>query len=575
MTSQVKTRFAEQPFVFLVHHFRRRLFASEEEQQSDAIGVGVGTVLALLAAPGGFASIVLFDKYSTLIQYFRGQFNFNPLRASIADEYFFVVLSMTIIGLAMVLRWNRLLPDRRDYANLAPLPIPIASVFLANFVALTGMGILFAIDINGVSWILFPCVVNFSDGTFPALLMLIAAHFTTVFLASMFSFFSVFALVGVLMIVLPASWFKPVSLIARMLLVVVLLTGFLSNFFLQLLAGKISHNSGSYISLLPSYWFLGIYQHMIHRSTPATDALARFAVTMLLVSIVVTIAAYTLCYRRHFKKLAESSSDSVGGARVRFPRGVPGWLAALLFRSPFEHACFSFMWRVLTRSERHLMFFGGYLAVGLVIIADSFVGRVLPKYTLPPASLLSVPLLIAFFVITGLRFVFDVPAAIDSNWVFRSVTLQPSPPPASVARRFMLLTVIPPLVAVCLISVAPRYGWFPAVLHAAIAAIMAELCIGAVLWQFSKIPFTCVRAPEPRQMMIRLILCLLTVLVLVPILASIEHWAIGSTGHFLVLAALLLGAWAIQERHRRQPSEFPALIFEERSPAAFELLKLA
>ena len=272
MTSQVKTRFAEQPFVFLVHHFRRRLFASEEEQQSDAMGVGVGTVLALLAAPGGFASIVLFDKYSTLIQYFRGQFNFNPLRASVADEYFFVVLSMTIIGLAMVLRWNRLLPDRRDYANLAPLPIPIASVFLANFVALTAMGILFAIDINGVSWILFPCVVNFSDGTFPALLMLIAAHFTTVFLASMFSFFSVFALVGVLMIVLPASWFKPVSLIARMLLVVVLLTGFLSNFFLQLLAGKISHNSGSYISLLPSYWFLGIYQQMIHRSTPGTDA---------------------------------------------------------------------------------------------------------------------------------------------------------------------------------------------------------------------------------------------------------------------------------------------------------------
>lgn len=147
-----KTRLAERPFVYLVQHFRRRLFASEEEQSSGEMGLGVGTVLALLAAPGGFASLFLLDKYSTLIQYFRGQRGFNPYRASIGDEYFFVVLSMTIIGLVMVLRWNRLLPDRRDYANLAALPIPISSVFLANFVALTGMAILFAIDINAVSW---------------------------------------------------------------------------------------------------------------------------------------------------------------------------------------------------------------------------------------------------------------------------------------------------------------------------------------------------------------------------------------------------------------------------------------
>jgi hypothetical protein len=32
---------------------------------------------------------------------------------------FFVVLSMTITGLAMVMRWNRLFPDRRDFANLS------------------------------------------------------------------------------------------------------------------------------------------------------------------------------------------------------------------------------------------------------------------------------------------------------------------------------------------------------------------------------------------------------------------------------------------------------------------------
>lgn len=575
MKSPPKTRLAERPFVYLVQHFRRRLFAGEEEQSSGEMGLGVGTVLALLAAPGGFASLFLLDKYSTLIQYFRGQRGFNPYRASIGDEYFFVVLSMTIIGLVMVLRWNRLLPDRRDYANLAALPIPISSVFLANFVALTGMAILFAIDINAASWFFFPAIVTLSDGSFGAFLMVAKAHITTVFLASLFSFFSVFALVGVLMIVLPASWFKPVSIVVRMLLVVALLTGFLSNFFLQLLAGQVPQNASEYMRFLPSFWFLGLYENLIHRATPVMLGLSRQALTMLLVSVMVTIVAYTLCYRRHFKKLAESSSDSVGGARLRFHWRMPEWLAALFFRSPFEHACFTFMWRVLTRSERHLMFFGGYLGMGFVIVADSAVGRVTRGSVVPPASLLAIPLLIAFFVITGLRFVFDTPASAESNWVFRAAALYPTPPPSSVVRRFTLMIVIPPLVAVCLLSVGPSYGWLPGVLHAAAATVMAELCIGAVLLRFHKIPFTCVREPETRQMMIRLLACLLSVLMIVPLLANIEHWAIERATHFLVLSALLLIAWIYLERRRNEPSEPQPLAFEERSPAAFELLKLA
>jgi hypothetical protein len=296
---------------------------------------------------------------------------------------------------------------------------------------------------------------------------------------------------------------------------------------------------------------------------------------MLLASMVVTVVAYTLCYRRHFKKLAESSSDSVGGARLRFHWRMPDWLAAFLFRSPFEHACFSFMWRVLTRSERHLMFFGAYLGMGLVIVADSAVGRVIPGGAVPPASLLSIPLLIAFFVITGLRFVFDMPASAESNWVFRSAALYPTPPPSSVVRRFMLMIVIPPLVAGCLLSVAPRYGWLPAALHAAAATVMAELCIGVVLLHFHKIPFTCVREPETRQMMIRLLACLLSVLIIVPLLANIEHWAVERATHFLIFSALLLIAWVYLERRRSEPEEPQPLAFEERSPAAFELLKLA
>jgi hypothetical protein len=56
----------------------------------------------------------------------------------------------------MLMRWNRLFPDRRDFANLASLPIPIHNIFLANFAALGGFAFVFAVDVNLVSSLLLP-----------------------------------------------------------------------------------------------------------------------------------------------------------------------------------------------------------------------------------------------------------------------------------------------------------------------------------------------------------------------------------------------------------------------------------
>ena len=70
--------FEKKPFPTLVAHFIRRLFASEEEQTSGSLGLGLGAVLALVALPGAFASIFLMGKYSTLLQWLRGEHRCYP-----------------------------------------------------------------------------------------------------------------------------------------------------------------------------------------------------------------------------------------------------------------------------------------------------------------------------------------------------------------------------------------------------------------------------------------------------------------------------------------------------------------
>ncbi|MBV9296312.1 MAG: hypothetical protein JO145_12135 [Acidobacteriaceae bacterium] len=552
------------------------MFAGDEEQQPDSVSLGIGAVLAILASPGAFASIFLMNKYSTLLQWMRGQ-SFNAYRVSVGDEYFFVVFSMTITGLVMVLRWNRLFPDRRDFANLAVLPIPIRNVFLANFAALFGLAILFGVDVNAVSSFLFPLVVSMSDSTITGFLRIAMSHSAAVLSASLFSFFSVFALIGVLMLVLPGRLFRPVSICVRMLLVVGLLTEFFSNLFLQLLTGNLPKHPEVYARFLPSFWFLGVYENVAGFAKLPMGQLGRQAVIALAAAVVIAIAAYSLCYRRYFIRLAESL-DVVAGVRRRRGFRAPEWLRKLLFRSEFEHACTAFVWKVIWRSERHLMFFGGYLGIGIVMVAQTAIDSANrhTKASLPNSDLLAVPLIIAFFVITGLRFVADVPAMLNANWIFQVSLTYPSPPPDSILRRTMLMAVLPWQVLLLPLVTARSFGWTIALLHSATVIVLSVLLIDILSAGFRKIPFTCSLQPDSKQLLFRVLGSAVSVLVVVPAVANFEHWMLGRPIRFVVLGGLLLLARYLLCRYQEDlgaPNQ--ALIFEDRPGSSFELLKLA
>lgn len=562
------------PFWTLVFHFARRLFAPEDEQQHRGMGLGLGTVLAILASPGAFASIFLMDKYSTLLQWLRHQ-HFDPYKASAADEYFFIVLSMTITGLIMVLRWNRLFPDRRDFWNLAPLPIPIRNIFLANFAALAGLALLFAVDVNAVSSFLFPLFVALSHDTFAAFFHVAICHVVTVLAASLFSFFGVFALVGLLMLIVPKRLFRPVSVAARMVLIVALLTEFLSNLFLQLFTGRLPGQSGGLVTKLPSYWFLALYEKMLGTAKPAMASLGVQALELLAASILVAVIAYSLCYRTYFLRLPESQ-ENLGRSRhvFRFPERV----ANLLFRTPFDHACCSFIVKVLTRSEQHVMFFGGYLGIGFVMVAQTALDSAsdAARGVVPNVSLLAVPLMTAFFVVSGLRFVFDIPAALDANWVFRIAVNPVARDPRFLARKLMLSATLPWQIFVLLPLMILRFGWLVATSHTAVVIALTVLCIDTLLLRFRKIPFTCSTQPDLKQLLVRILVSVFTVLIAVPILASVERWMLFEPRRFIGFAVALVLAWTLLRRYRRDmlPAD-RTLTFEDRPAPQFELLKLA
>ena len=192
----------------------------------------------------------------------------------------------------------------------------------------------------------------------------------TVFSATVFSFCALFALVGLLTLLLPANWLRPVSVVVRVFLAVVLMVEFFSNFFLQLFSGHLPAYASAYLNGYRRSGSSESTKPVVGIAPPLMHAMAARALSALGMAVAMTIVSYTLCYKRHFLRLSESFDTLAGNQHGAWLK-MPEWLGRLLFRTPFEEACLLFVFRVMTRSERHVMFLGGYLGVGLVVVVQS------------------------------------------------------------------------------------------------------------------------------------------------------------------------------------------------------------
>jgi hypothetical protein len=200
------------------------------------------------------------------------------------------------------------------------------------------------------------------------------------------------------------------------------------------------------------------------------------------------------------------------------------------------------------------MFLGGYLGVGLVLVAQAAEG-----------DLRQIPLLLAFFLISGLRLAFDLPASAVANWAFQFSANNIAPSPNAVARRLTMLLVLP-------WQLLPVGSFATVLLNLAFALLGIDL----VFLNFQRIPFTYRVQPDSRKMVMRFVLALLGFLMLAPFLAWLEKWATAQWWHYAIVSAGIAAGW-LDLRRRRTANErdLEILSFEEIAPSEFQLLKLA
>jgi hypothetical protein len=548
---------AQGPFARLVRHFLHKMVRASE------LDLGVGGLLGVLAAPGAFTAMLMLDKYSAFLNWYRGHLRDDLYVTSIPDKYLFLSVAMAVTGIVTVLKWDRILPDSQDYLNLGPLPVSHRRILLANAVAILIAVLVVALDVSAIPTVLFPMFVTAAGrSTFTGFLQFAGAHILCVTLASIFSICSAFALLGSLAAILPreafracSSWVRGIMLLA---LIALLLTGFTGPNLIR----HLQQYPDSPVQYLPSLWYLALYQVIQHRGTALLLKLAHSGLIGLTAVLVVMAATYILSYRRRFAGVLEGRSRP---AEHPIFKAV---LAALDIFAPrtagFGRAGHRFIVRALLRSETHRLTLA--VAVGL--------GWMVAFQSTEAASLAA-----AYLLILGLRVAFELPAATPANWIFRVVLDPRRNETLGVARRVMLSFLAPLVLAPCFAVAWWKAGFGAAALHTAYVLALSLVLMEVLLAGYRKLPLTC---PMPGFRENFFLLCMVQFLgfeLFTRMGTSIEAWAWRAPWRFGLVPLAMAAAWRWNRRRlvdAREAGELQeGLTFENAVVTAVERLDLS
>jgi len=562
-------------FVLLVRHFFGRFFDNEIVSQQGDMRTNVVQALGLLAVPGMFVPFYMLPQ--------RVRF-FHPFEANwllVSDYYFFVMYSMIVMGLVMVLQWDALFPDRKDYLILTPLPLGGGSIFAGKTVALLLFLGLFVVDANFFGTALAP-LVSGGEGTPAAVIWrLFEIHLLVVFSAGAFVTLVFAGLQGVLINLLTGRAFRRISPWVQMASMGLLITVLFLTPLTQATLRPLFERHSPLLRWFPPFWFLALYVDLLPGRPGGAmfHDLAPMAGRALEISAAVFAVSYLAGYRRHSRRVMESL-ETAGEGPGRLRRAFDALVNGRLLPHPLERATFQFISNTILRSARHRLFLATYAGIAVALAAPSVlvIGTKpgLPILILSSAGLLPIPLTLSFFAVSGLRGAFNLPAELRANWVFQVCESEDSAAHLRAARKWIVTMGIVPLFAL----LAPLEflwgpGWGAALVYLTFAVLLSLLLLNLLLVWFRKIPFTCSYFPGKTSMAVMAALYLAGFTTYAWSMASLEARLMRSPVELALFYALgLLALFGLSLLEKRERGVDDSLIYEDQPEPIVRTLEL-
>jgi hypothetical protein len=380
------------------------------------------------------------------------------------------------------------------------------------------------------------------------------------------------------MAVLPPRALKQCSAYVRGVVVVYLVAVLCTTFAVPNALWRANGRAPSWTLLMPSTWILGLCQSLRGRASPALAELARRALPGVTAVVAVAFCAYAIGYRRHFVRIAEiAHTNAIGRASKTSPLRI--LLDRLLLRTPFQKACFRFVTKTMLRSESHHLVLTAVGGLALVLAAQALMDAAQSAKSWREAALspdaLSIPFILSFLMIVGLRVVFEIPAELRSNWIFQLMLDPDGTECETLARKVILITVLPWLVLIAFLPYMYIEGWFVASLHTVLITVWAVLLTNIVLSRFHKLPFTCTLPVFKQHSFVILLSVGFGFLLYAVSTPEFESSALVEPLRMISLIPVAAVAWYIPHRLDKSAIDIDRkIIFEESASQTVEMLRL-
>jgi hypothetical protein len=489
-----------------------------------------------------------------------------PAAAGWAHEEFLISTTMAVIGVFTLLLWDALFPDRRDSTILGALPIRTRTVFCAKVAAIGTALSIAAVSVNSFTGVVFPLFILPAGQDAIGTARCFATYWMVMALASAFTFFTLLGIQGIAIHVLPHTRFQRSSgLIQCAAFFAVLTLYFLAP---PLATPRAFADPGNalWYAVLPSYWFLGLFQILNGSSDALFVELARRAVAGGAAVTVFAGACFLLAYARQMRRAVEQ--NGIVPRRVGALRRLADRVARLVSPHPEEHAVLAFIGRTLARSRQHRSLIAIYAGLGLAYVFSGIAGVIYSPHAYKAVersrAATGIPLLMLFFLIVGIRVSFSIPTEVRANWLFRMTDPFGSKAYLSAARKALLLFAVVPVVAISAAIYGAVWPWWKAIAHLGFIATVGLLLVELALRRWNKVPFACTYLPGKANLKVMFGVYWALLWFLSQIVILVENEALKTPAGYAVLMAITVAGWCwVAYRASAARADFGGLRFEE------------
>src|SRR5947209_7742735 len=325
----------------LIRHFLANFFDTEGSIPGEWQKVAAGILATLLSASILFIRMFM-ERYDMMDggsgESAAGRLSQGAIFAEMSsDMLLLIAIAMALTAVLTALQWQSLFPTLRDCLALAGLPVRPRQIFLAKSVALVLVFGTYVVALCSMPTQIFT-VITAGHFQYSSAFAAAVAGFAAMAGGCAFVFFSLIALQGVLLHLLPPRMFERVGLIVQALVFIGTIGA------LPLIARQ------PHAWWWPPVWFMHSWQGNRHA--------AELAVAL---PIAISAAAYLLNYRRYQRLLVENrtlhpSQDHRSALTPLLDRWIP---------DPRELAAFTFICKTLARSRSHRLILMAYAGMAL------------------------------------------------------------------------------------------------------------------------------------------------------------------------------------------------------------------